>query len=456
MNIIVPPIYERESVDITLDEYDFFDRKKFIENLTKLFQNTSDGLVITINSQWGEGKTTLLKVWEKALSQDNQFIPIYYDAFKNDFSKDVFLSIAVEIHEALKSEILKSGNNPKNKEQLAILKKHALDITFESLKIITQASSGIILSSQGVPKPISKLFSKLINKLLFDTLNHKAEEKFNAHLRLEKNIHAYQAQLREILGYKKNKKNVTERKIVFFVDELDRCRPDFAIEVIEKIKHLFSIENVFFVLAINSQQLTEIISHSYGINPSNAKVYLQKFVHIETNLPPLDYTRNNQNTLNTKIGKFVNQLINLHDMEKYFRGDNQVKTAIINLLATFKKPLVTPRDIERVFSLIAVALSSSEGSVRNDIQTLNALCNMAILKVLAPQLYERWKGGEFINENNNELEGNIFHQLEKIFPEKITSKDNKFSVKKIKYVSGILDIYTFYKTVSNSVTISWK
>ena len=82
---------------------------------------------------------------------------------------------------------------------------------------------------------------------------------------------------------------------------------------------------------------------------------------------------------------------------------------------------------------------------------------MAVLKVLAPQLYERWKGGEFINENNYTLEGDIFHQLEKNFPNKTTGEDNnKFIVKKIEYVSGILDIYTFYKTVSNSVTMSLK
>lgn len=454
MKIIIPPIYEREDVEITLDEYDFFNRKKFIANLTKLLQNTSDGLVITIDSQWGEGKTTLLKVWEKTLSQDDQFVPIYYDAFKNDFSEDVFLSIAIEIHEALKSEILKSGHNPKSKEQLATLKKHAVEITVESLKVLTQASSGAILSSWGLPNSISKSFSKLINNLLFGTLEHKAEEKFKAHLRLKKNIHAYKAKLREILS---SQENATERKIVFFVDELDRCRPNFAIEVIEKIKHLFSTENVFFILAINSQQLIDILRHSYGINASHAKVYLQKFVHIETKLPALDRTTSNKDTLNVKIGKFVDQLIELHEIENFFSGSNHIKIAVINLLATFKNPLVTPRSIERVFSLIAIALCSSEGSVRNDSQTFNALCNMAVLKVLAPQLYERWKGGEFINENNYTLEEDIFHQLEKNFPNKTTGEDNnKFIVKKIEYVSGILDIYTFYKTVSNSVTMSLK
>ena len=106
MKVIIPPIYEREDVDLTLDEYDIFQRKKFINNLTSLFKNTSDGLVITIDSQWGDGKTSLIKQWEKQLAKEEEFIPIYYDAFKNDFNENPFLSIAVEIHRAFNEEII--------------------------------------------------------------------------------------------------------------------------------------------------------------------------------------------------------------------------------------------------------------------------------------------------------------------------------------------------------------
>jgi len=452
MKIIIPPIYERENIDFTLDEYDFFKRKKFINNLTDLFKNTSDGLVITIDSQWGGGKTSLIKVWEKALSLEEQFIPIYYDAFKNDFTQDAFLSIAVEIHEALKLEIIKSGDDPRNKSQLSALKKQTVAITVESLKVITNASSGAILAAWGIPSSITKPISKFINKLLFGILEHNAEEKFNAHLSLKKNIEEYQTQLRNLLTAENSNVN---KKIVFFVDELDRCRPNFAIEVIEKIKHLFSTENVFFVLAINKQQLIEIIGHSYGINKSNAEIYLQKFIHIETKLPTLDYSRNTQDTLNVKIRKFVDQLIKLHDIEKYFNGRNDAKIAIINLLATFNDPLITPRAIERVFSLITVALGSSEGSIRNDSQAFNVLCNMAVLKVSAPHLYEGWKSGVFVDLQNSTLDEKIFHQLENNFPNREKDQqDNKFIVKKTDYVCGILDIYTFYKTVTSSVSMS--
>ena len=67
MKVIIPPLYEREDIDLSLDEHDIFQRKDFIKNLTTLFNNISDGLVITIDSQWGDGKTSLIKQWEKKL-----------------------------------------------------------------------------------------------------------------------------------------------------------------------------------------------------------------------------------------------------------------------------------------------------------------------------------------------------------------------------------------------------
>ncbi len=441
MKIILPPIHKRENIDLMRDEYDIFQRKKFINNLTTLFKNTSDGLVITIDSQWGDGKTTLIKQWEKQISIGKQFIPIYYDAFKNDFSEDPFLSIAVEIHEAFKTEIIKSGGDPKNHTQLAKLKKHTVAITVGFLKMLTSTavtslSGGLIPSDD-----INKYVGKSAENLLFDTLEHDAEEKFEAHLGSKKTIEEYQSQLKTMLRIVEDDVN---KKVVFFVDELDRCRPSFAIEVIEKIKHLFSIENVFFVLAINKRQLVEIIKHNYGIQEDDAESYLQKFVHIETKLPPLDNVTYNRDTLNVKIRKFVDQLIELHELLDIFKGRNDAKASVINLLATFNDPLITPRAIERVFSLITVALGSSEGSIHNDTRLFNTLCNMAVLKIATPDLYERWKNGKFVDHQTNSLESKIHQQLDKNIPyrKKDVQFNKEFLVEKTDYVCGILDIYS--------------
>ena len=74
MRIVVPPIYERlSSVDEPFD-LDSFGRSEFARNLTTLFSGTKDGLVITINSKWGDGKTSFVRLWEQQLERNEKFI----------------------------------------------------------------------------------------------------------------------------------------------------------------------------------------------------------------------------------------------------------------------------------------------------------------------------------------------------------------------------------------------
>jgi hypothetical protein len=72
--------------------------------------------------------------------------------------------------------------------------------------------------------------------------------------------------------------------LVFFIDELDRCRPDFAISLLERIKHMFDIDNVVFVLSIDKRQLEAATAAIYGAQIDAAE-YLRKFIDIEFGLP---------------------------------------------------------------------------------------------------------------------------------------------------------------------------
>jgi KAP family P-loop domain len=72
--------------------------------------------------------------------------------------------------------------------------------------------------------------------------------------------------------------------LLIIVDELDRCRPNFAIEMLEVIKHLFDVENVVFILAYDGHQLACSTQSLYGQN-FDGKTYLQRFFNLEFNLP---------------------------------------------------------------------------------------------------------------------------------------------------------------------------
>jgi hypothetical protein len=72
--------------------------------------------------------------------------------------------------------------------------------------------------------------------------------------------------------------------LIFFIDELDRCRPSFAIELLERVKHLFDVKNIIFVLSIDKKQLEAITAAVYG-ERIDAPEYLRRFVDIELSLP---------------------------------------------------------------------------------------------------------------------------------------------------------------------------
>jgi hypothetical protein len=80
------------------------------------------------------------------------------------------------------------------------------------------------------------------------------------------------------------------RRLIVFVDELDRRRPDYAVHVLECIKHFFAVDNVIFVIAIDRGALTESICSVYGTG-IDADGYLRKFFDYHVGLPPPLYEK---------------------------------------------------------------------------------------------------------------------------------------------------------------------
>ena len=72
--------------------------------------------------------------------------------------------------------------------------------------------------------------------------------------------------------------------MIFFIDELDRCRPNFAIELLEVIKHLFYIDNFIFIISIDKDQLSYSIANIYGHN-MDTEGYLRRFFDLDYTLP---------------------------------------------------------------------------------------------------------------------------------------------------------------------------
>ena len=233
---------------------DVLKRKEIASRLTNLIQNQSLPFLISIHGEWGTGKTFMLKRWQRDL-ENQDFKAIYFNAWEDDFCDDPLLSILGQLADHFKEDGLK---------QLA---RSAVEV---ALPLIRENALGVIRSTTGIDLRVS---SEGQSKTAF--LDAYLEQK-TARDDLKSHLTTLSSKVSEIDG----------QPLIFIIDELDRCRPTFAIELLERVKHIFDVPNMVFVLGINRDELCKSLRSIYG--EIDADVYLRRFFDMEFALPEVD------------------------------------------------------------------------------------------------------------------------------------------------------------------------
>ena len=233
---------------------DMLGRAEIAEKLTNLIRNQSHPFVISIDGQWGTGKTFLLKRWQKDLEAAG-FKAIYFNAWEDDFCDDPLLSIIGQL-----SEQFKEGKFKKLAKQVGQI---AVQLIKQNLIAVPSKLTGLDLRVDS---------SKLDGRDLLQEYSNQRKTKD----RLKNKLTKLSAAVAEETG----------RPLVFIIDELDRCRPSFAIELLERVKHIFDVPNLVFVLGINRDELCKSFRSVYG--DIDADVYLRRFFDMEFTLPEAD------------------------------------------------------------------------------------------------------------------------------------------------------------------------
>ena len=232
---------------------DALKRSDVAEKLTKLISGQSDPFVISLHGHWGTGKTFLLKRWQKQLEKDG-FRAIYFNAWEDDFCDDPFVAIIGQLSDFLEQKGIKGFDDK--------IKEAAKSLLFQGALSILHKISGL---------NIDEILEQFADKTL-DEYSQQREKKTEL-----------QTALQELSG---KVKADTGHPLVFIIDELDRCRPTFAIELLERVKHIFDIPDVVFVFGINRDELCSSIQSVYG--EIDADTYLRRFFDMEFLLPDID------------------------------------------------------------------------------------------------------------------------------------------------------------------------
>lgn len=261
-------------------EDDKLNREKYADFLTEIIMHSEKYKTITdsvsfnfaIDSSWGTGKTTFLEMWENKLkdlkNQNGQelFEIIHYNAWKNDFLDNPIESI---IYTIVNSELFKYQNeNDKIKNSLI---QNGGNLIKGLIKSGTQ-----IFAGEFVGDMVGNCINQAGN-VVSDLNNSKT-----VYTDLYTNYNDF---FKSVDAIKKLLEPITEdTPIIFIIDELDRCKPIFAIKILESIKHIFDIKNVIFVFALDMQQLSSSVKAIYG-NEIDANGYLAKFFDYISKLP---------------------------------------------------------------------------------------------------------------------------------------------------------------------------
>jgi hypothetical protein len=257
--------------------------KDFISALDMIEGN----MFISLDARWGEGKTFYVRQIEKALEYQtmkkfstedtndeldrmkvhftgteledidlgNSYFPIYYNAWLYDNHTDPLMSLLYVV-------VKKCGKiiNPQ-------LTKEKSDRIKQMLQSIQVNFPFFSINGEQVVNAVS-------NKNIFEEIQLAEDIRNEVKLIFDEAI-VEQAQ-----------------KLVIFIDELDRCKPSYALEMLERIKHYFDDDRIIFIVSVNKEQLTHTISNYYG-NGFDSTGYLNKFFDINVYVPPVESKKKN-------------------------------------------------------------------------------------------------------------------------------------------------------------------
>lgn len=314
-------------------KYDCLDRKKNAEVLNTIIENYKDGFVLAIDGAWGTGKSTFIEMWNKQL-QSNGYQTIHFNAWENDFDSNPLTSLLGEINDLLGKE----PENGKSARFLSIAKHATLSAAPSIAKALIKNVTGI-----DTGEIFDKFSSGIVEAYEKDITDYKDKKK---------NLSTFKTELEKFIPEFCN-----DKPLIFFVDELDRCRPDYAVEVLEKIKHFFSVKGIIFVLAIDKTQLSNSIRGYYGSDLINADEYLRRFIDIEYALPTPDF-KEFCDYLYSKMN--LNEIFSPH---KDYRLKENIESDFKNFAPLLiNRQCLSLRQIEKLFVQTVLAFRSFEKS----------------------------------------------------------------------------------------------
>lgn len=385
---------------------DTLNRAKYAEFLTQFlvgqgYDTTRESgdekrnYVLNLNSEWGSGKTYFLKRWSDDLKA--HFPVVYIDAWQQDYSDDPLMTVISSVIQQLRTQAGMEEDNPEFKlprKLLGLLKAAAPGLARSIAKryfdidpvLVMQedqeAKLGDVENENGESVDMGELASSMVKHLIDE---HDA--KHIAIKNLKENVANWVSCVT----------NVSKRRYpaFIFIDELDRCRPSYAVEMLETIKHIFDIQGIVFVVATDTEQLQHAVKAIYG-EGFDARLYLGRFFNSRFSLKAPDLKSFLE--VHTDISKLSGEYLTNAGIQILPPNDD-AKVTLSNIsviLDAFKMP---PRTAIQIADRVVATISNMQKGAKIDILMLTTLL---CFNEKDNQLFRDLLSGEFKRKDENQ------------------------------------------------------
>ncbi len=280
-----------------MDKIDILNRDEFVEQLVCLVENISDNKTSTcfaINGAWDSGKSFVLDMFEEQLSViqsevtfDDKYFIVHYNCWKYDYYEEPLIAIVSSTLAEIDRKTKLIPDSEQRSKAIGVLKS-ASEALLTIGNVMVKAKTGI---------DIKNGFEILLKGRKNGIEEYNQKHGYDKYFQLNKVIDTLSDTLQKI---------AEEYTVVIIVDELDRCIPEYAIKVLERLHHLTEEKsNIITIVAVDKKRLIESIKHIFGFEC--VEEYLKKFINFEITL--------NNGEVSEKITEKYAEYLNLFDEE---------------------------------------------------------------------------------------------------------------------------------------------
>lgn len=325
-------------------------------------QGKKASYVLNLDAEWGGGKTFFLERLAEDLKVRGHVV-VAINAWRNDYVDDPYVAIMAAFEEAL-SPLTKSEGRVRTAWRAAKEKGGAIALRAAGAvgKGIVRKTLGIeidelleaSIADKAISDPIADGISTAEEQIekLFDT---SMENLISSFRKAERSSNAFQHNLENTITEISKEKCMP---VFVLIDELDRCRPSYAINLLERVKHLFSVPDLVFVFGTNTAQLGHCISGIYGAT-FDGHNYLNRF---------FDRT---YSFLTPSISDLVASEIKNIETKKINTPNGQHQELISCGLSSYNLDI---RSIKCILSMMDAVLSAWQNRIKVELFLLLPLC----------------------------------------------------------------------------------